>query len=87
MLNDNRNNSINHLFHRWFCTWNNTHKDKKGVEKEMIADFMPRIPTIIGTIFSMLPLMIYIAYYDKKDDGHWLGIFGIKVIKLLRKLR
>ena len=43
--------------------------------------------TIIGMIFSMLPLILYIAYFDKKDDGHWLGWFGTGIVKLLRKLQ
>ena len=54
---------------------------------EHFTNQIPKVPFLIGNMLSMLPLIIYIAYYDKKDDGHWLGIFGIKVIKLLRKLR
>jgi len=38
-------------------------------------------------LFSMLPLIIYISYFDKKDNGAWLGPVGGLIIKFLRRFR
>lgn len=42
------------------------------------------IQMIMFTFLSMIPLMVFV-YFDKKDDGAWLGFPVYKIIKWLRK--
>jgi hypothetical protein len=57
-------------------------------EEEMtFIEQVPRLPIIIGNFISIIPLMLYITFFDKKDDGHWLGWIGQLLIKGLRRLR
>ena len=46
-----------------------------------------KLPTILATFGSMIPLMIYIAFFDRKDYGHWLGPLGRLIIKNLRRIK
>lgn len=50
-----------------------------------MIEMIPKTPFVIGNIISIIPLMVYITYFDKNDDRHWLGMFGVKLIKFLRK--
>ena len=45
------------------------------------------LPPIIATFISMIPLIIYIAFFDKKDKGYWLGPLGRLIIKNLRRIK
>ena len=42
---------------------------------------------LIATFSSMIPLIIYVAYFDKEDDGSYLGPISKIIIKNLRNLR
>lgn len=46
----------------------------------------PSLPIVVANLISMIPLLLYIAFFDKKDDGHWLGWIGQVLIKGLRRL-
>lgn len=38
-------------------------------------------------LISMLPLLVYISYFDRSDDGAWLGRVGYYIIKLFRSFK
>jgi len=40
--------------------------------------FKSNLILLIGNMIAIIPLLIYLALFDKKEDGAWLGIFGKK---------
>ncbi len=43
---------------------------------------------MLGLVFlTMIPLLFYLAFFDKKRDGEWLGLGGYLFIQLLRKIK
>lgn len=45
------------------------------------------IEMLVFGVISILPTLVYIAFFDKSDDGAWTGLLGYHIIKLLRWFR
>jgi len=63
----------------------NIQKESKMKGRIIFDPFLLQI--IIGTFISVVPLLIYISFFDKEDDGAWMGHMGFLIIQFMRGLK